>query len=186
MEIYERYQYTKHPEDCRLYFLTLFNGGFRRAEAIKVRMDMVSYNKEAIMIRNAPVIKKRKYVTRNVPIQLDDKINPLAKEFLECIKDIDTEYLLTAKLPFGMGDSKVGSVSSKTVYNRIREMRLFPHALRAYRAMHLVAVKDFRAKDLVAWFEWKSAEMALHYTKTRAMLDRLGIKNPPRPGERII
>lgn len=170
--------------DCiRRTFLTLFNGGFRRAEAIKIRMDQIAFNEEAIVIYRAPILKKKKKKsTRDIVIPLDDEVNPLARELLDILVDQTTEYLLPAKIPFLGADRQYGGMSSKTVYNRMDAIGMFPHELRAYRAMQLVAERGWGPQELMTWFEWSNPTMAIHYTRTRDMAARMGVPKLPTLG----
>lgn len=184
MEIYDKCHYSEMGYCVRRTFLTLFNGGFRRAEAIKIKMDQIAFDENAIVIYKAPILKKKKKSTRDVVIPLDDKFNPLARQLLDIIVEQDTEYLLPAKVPFTGADRKYGNMSSKTVYNRMSSIGMFPHQLRAYRAMQLVAERDWSAQDLVAWFEWTNPTMAILYTRTRDIAAKMGVAKLPKLGGR--
>ncbi len=174
MKFYDACDNTSKPEDARLYFATLFESGCRESEAILLKPEQFAISDEAIYIKSVVVLKKRKAWTRNVLISRDD--NPIADELVAMVEDCDTEYLLPARLPFSGHKRPYGHVSRGTVYNRISEIPgLFPHALRAYRACHLVAERGFSVQDLVAWFHWKNATLAIHYTRTRDMAKRMGI-----------
>ena len=60
---------------------------------------------------------------------------------------------------------------------------LFPHLLRGYRAGMFVTERDFSIQELMRWFDWKSADMAVHYTRIRDMAESMGIENiPTKPG----
>ena len=179
LDLYKKHEETKYPETSRAGFLTIFEGGFRVSEAIQIRKDQCKYNDEAIVIQNAPVLKKKEKTLRNVIIKLDE-YNPLGYEFLELIKETEGKYLFPKHTGFGR-DYIPGLMSTRrTLYRRINDVGgLFPHSLRAYRAMMLVAERGFTVQDLVKWFEWTKADMAVHYTRTRDIANRMGIKKLP-------
>ncbi len=179
MEVFDRCSETGNPMCTRRTFLVLFNGGFRRAEAIRIKMDQIAFDEESIVIYRAPILKKKEKKVRDVIIPLDDKVNPLARELLNIIETQKTEFLLPAKVPFTGGDKERGSMSSKTVYNRMSAIKMFPHELRAYRAMQFVAERGWGPQDLVKWFEWTNPSMAIHYTRTRDIAARMGITKLP-------
>ena len=172
--------------DSKKYATLIFETGCRESEAIKLKPDQFKWNEEAIVISNAPVLKKRKKFTRDIIIKLDDK-NPLGYDLIEYVEACKTEYMLPG---FGRGFRSGGDrevegwrhVSPKTVYNRIIELNsdLWPHALRGYRASMLVYERGFSIQELMGWFEWKSADSAAHYTKTRDLAHAMGIENVPR------
>lgn len=179
MEYYDAADGAPYPEDSRLYFTLLFESGCRRTEAPKIRPEMIRYNDEAIVIRNVPVLKKGKRTIRDAIIKRDDH-NPLAKELIRFKEECDTDYMLPGLKPNTREKVANRHVSSKTVYNRISEISdLFPHALRAYRASMLVHERGFSVQQLVSWFEWKNADMAIHYTRTRDIAAEMGINNLP-------
>ncbi len=183
MKIYDKCDTTTMMGNCiRRTFLTLFCGGFRRSEAIRIKMDQIAFDENTIVIYKAPILKKKKKSTRDIVIPIDDKINPLARELLSIIEYQDTEYLLPAKVPFTGADRDYGNMSSKTVYNRMSAIGMFPHELRAYRAMQFVAERGWNAQDLMAWFEWANPIMAIHYTRTRDIAARMGVTELPKLG----
>ena len=179
MKVYDKCNDSNNPSCVRRTFLVLFNGGFRRTEATMIKMDQIAFDENTIVIYNAPILKKKFKSTRNVIIPIDEKINPLASELLTIIKNQDTEYLLPAKVPFTGDDQKYGAMSSKTVYNRMASIGMFPHALRGFRAMQFVAERAWGPQELMAWFEWSSSGMALHYTRTRDIALRMGVGRLP-------
>jgi len=181
MGMFEGSRAAPYPMDSKKYGTILFESGCREAEVIKLKPTMFRINDEAIVGYNIPVLKKRGRGTRRVVIKLDE-LNPLGYDFVDYIEECDTEYLLPGLRPFSREVVPGRHISAKTVYNRITEIHpeLWPHALRGYRASMLVYERGFSVQDLVSWFNWKSADMALHYTKTRDMAEAMGIKNVPR------
>jgi len=176
MELYHGCDEAKYPEDSRAAFLVLFTGGFRVSEALQITRSQVKYNDKAVVIYRAPVLKKKRLTLRNVVAVCDDR-NPLAKEFIEYVEDLRGEYLL----PRRVGPLRLlvpdEPTSRMTLWRRVYEATgLFPHALRAYRAMHLVSERGFNPQQLVSWFEWKNADMALHYTRTREIAASMGLE----------
>ncbi len=200
MGLYKACDNAKYPEDSRLYFEVLFETGCRESEAILLRPEQFKYNEEAIMVSRAPVDKKKRrvktgrtlpdgepefksvkqYETRDIFIKLEN--NPIAHNLIESIKKCDTEYVLAAKMPFSREVIRDQHTTRATVYNRISEIHpdIWPHGLRAYRASHLVYERDFDVQDLVAWFKWQSADVAVHYTQTKNMARKMGITKIPR------
>ena len=170
-----------YPEDSKKYGTILFESGCRKAEVVLLKKSMFRWNEEAIQGQNIPVLKKGERATRNVLIRLDDK-NPLGYDLVEYLEACDTEYLLPGRTPFSRTIQGWRHISVKTVYNRITDIHpeLWPHALRGYRASMFVYERDFTIRELVTWFNWSSAEMALHYVRTRDMAKFMGIKNIPR------
>ena len=181
MEMLDGSKKAPHPEDSEKYATIIFETGCRRGEVILLKPDMFRWNDHAIAIRNVPVLKKRGRATREIIIGLDS-LNPLGDRLVDYVEDCDTEYLLPGLTKFSREVEPLRHVSPKTVYNRVTEIHpdLWPHALRGYRASMLVYERGFSVQMLVAWFNWKSADMALHYTKTRDMADAMGIKVLPR------
>lgn len=179
ISLFRLYEETKYPEVSKAGFLLCFEGGFRASEAIVIRKDQCFYNDDAIVIRHAPVIKKKSPTYRNVLIKLDVK-NPLGYEFRELIEDCEGTYLFPKHTPLYREYKPHLQSTRRTLYRRINEIgNLFPHSLRAYRAMMLVAERGFTVQNLVEWFSWSSADMAIHYTRTRDIAKVMGIKNLP-------
>ncbi len=170
-----------YPEDSKKYATILFETGCRETEAIKLKPEQFKWNEEAIIVSNASVLKKRKKFTRNIIIKRDDR-NPLAHALIEYVDACKSEYLMPGLQRFTREVEPWRHVSPKTVYNRITELHpdLWPHALRGYRASMLVYERGFSIQELMGWFEWKSADSAAHYTKTRDLAHAMGIKNVPR------
>jgi len=175
------YNDAPHPEDSEKYATIIFETGCRLGEVILLKPGMFKWNEDAIAVRNVPVLKKRVRTTREIIIGLDS-LNPLGYRLVDYVEDCDTEYLLPGLTKFSREVEPWRHISPKTVYNRVSEIHpdLWPHALRGYRASMLVYERGFSVQMLVAWFNWKSADMALHYTKTRDMAEAMGIKNVPR------
>ena len=179
LKLYKQYEETPYPDDSRNSFLLIFEGGFRASEAIQITRDQCKWNDEAILIQNAPVLKKKTPTTRNVIIKLDEH-NPLGYEFKQIIEDCKTKYLLPKRSRFYRNTIEDKPTSYRSLFNRVNEINgLFPHSLRAYRAMMLVNERGFSVQDLVKWFEWTKADMAVHYTRTRDIATRMGIKELP-------
>ena len=181
LKYYENAEDAPYPEDSKLYFTAIFETGCREAEVICLTPSMFRWNDEALVINGVPVLKKRKRVTRDIVVKLDD-LDPLGFELIDFVESCDTDYLLPGLRRFSREKEKHRHVSPKTVYNRISEIHkdLWPQAIRAYRASMLVFERGFTVQDLVRWFEWKSADMALHYTRTKDIANSMGIKNLPK------
>ena len=178
-EHYDQIPYTKYPEDSKACFLTIFQGGFRAAEAIHVKRDMVKWNDQMILISKVRVLKKKDRTLRNVLIKRDE-LNPLAEDFINLVENIKGEYLIPKRLKFSRALVPDKPCTTRTVYNRINEISgRFPHELRAYRAMMLVAERGFTVSQLMRWFEWSKADMAIHYTATRDLAASMGITELP-------
>jgi integrase len=184
MRYYRLAEAAPYPDDSRDAMTLLFEGGFRCSESTKIRREMCNYNDEAIVIRRAPVLKKKKPKDRlrDVIIRRDAK-DPLANELVKLI-DRSEDYLLPGYLPFTHTPVSSRGACRKTIYNRIIEIssELFPHALRSYRASFLVWERGFDLRELVNWFSWESQagiQMALHYTSQVDMAKKLGITNLP-------
>jgi len=177
---YNQIPYTKYPEDSRASFLTIFQGGFRASEAIHVTRDMIKWNDEVIVISRSEVLKKNDRTLRNVLIKRDE-LNPLAEDFIDLVENGSGDYLIPKRLKFSRALVPDQPCNRRTVYNRINEISGgFPHELRAYRAMMLVAERDFSVSQLMRWFEWSKADMAIHYTATRDLAASMGIKELPK------
>jgi len=43
----------------------------------------------------------------------------------------------------------------------------------------LVHERDFRVQQLVSWFKWEKADMAIHYTRTKDLAADMRIKILP-------
>ena len=172
-----------YPGDSMKYATIIFETGCRKTEVIKLKPSQFKWNDEAIVVQNAPVLKKGERSTRDIMIVLDEK-NPLGYALIDYLEDCENkeEYLLPGLKKFSREEEPWRHVSPKTVYNRITEMHpdLWPHALRGYRASMLVYERQFSVQDLVGWFNWTSADMAVKYTRTRDMATAMGVKNVPR------
>jgi len=199
LNYYEAINEAPFPEYSRLYFVTIFEIGCRESEAILLRPTQFTWNDEAIYVRDVPVDKKKKRVktgrllpngrpemigvkkvhSRNVLVKLEE--NPLADVLIDLVESCDTDYLLPARKRCSREIISDRHTSRGTVYNRITEIHedLWPHGIRGYRASHLVHERDFTVRDLVKWFEWEGADMALHYTRTKDMAKAMGIKDIP-------
>lgn len=170
---------TYDYEDSRLVFNTIFQTGARESEAILIRPEMFRYNEEAIMGR-IPLLKKRRKAVRDVIIKIDDR-NPLALEFRDTLENCKTDYLLPRRRRYTREIVAHEHTSKSTVYRRITELHpdLWPHAIRGYRASMLVNERNFTVQNLVSWFQWTNANMAIHYTRTRDLAGEMGIKELP-------
>lgn len=178
-QTYNQIPLSKYPNDSWSCFLTIFQGGFRSGEAVQVKREMCSYNDEAIIIRKVPVLKRRERVLRNVIIKRDH-LNPLADHFINLIDYGEGEYLIPKRERLWRTLIPDEPTTTRTVYNRINEITGgFPHELRGYRAMMLVAERDFTVSQLMRWFEWSKADMAIHYTATRDLAASMGIEHLP-------
>jgi integrase len=184
LDYYKQADAAPYPQDSKDYLTLLFEGGFRRSEATQIRKGMCSYNEEAVVIRRAPVLKKKKVKDsfRDIFIRRDN-VDPFSGELVNLI-DRSVDYLLPGFTRFTHVSEPMRGVSSRTVYSRISEINvnLFPHALRSYRASFLVWERGFDLRELVSWFSWESQagiQMALHYTSQVDMAKKLGIKNIP-------
>lgn len=184
MRYYQLAEAAPYPEDSQDAVTLIFEGGFRCSESTKIRREMCSYNDDAVVIRRAPVLKKKKPKDRlrDVVIRRDDK-DPLADELVKLI-DRSEDYLLPGYLPFTHTPVPSRGACRKTIYNRVVEISgdLFPHALRSYRASFLVWERGFDLRELVRWFSWESQagiQMALHYTSQVDMAKKLGIRELP-------
>jgi len=179
LELYNKHKEAPYPETSRAAFLLLFNGGFRASEAITIKKEQCRYNDEAVIIEHTPVLKKKNLSYRDVVIRLDDA-NPLGYEFVDLIEETEGEYLFPKHTKFYRNIIPDMMSTRMTLYRRVNEVGgLFPHSLRSYRAMMLVYEREFTVQDLVKWFEWTNADMAVRYTRTRDIAQRMGIKNLP-------
>lgn len=175
---------TPYLADSRKYATILFETGCRIAEGVQLKRDMFTWNEEAIMGWDVPVLKKKEEENpvRRIMIKLDDH-NPLGFEFVEYLEaSKEGEYLLPGLKRFSREEEPWRHASIKTAYNRITELHpdFFPHILRGYRAGMLVNERGFSIRELMGWFDWKSTDMAVHYTKIRDMAAAMGIKNVPQ------
>lgn len=183
IEKYNKIPKSKYPEDSYAAFLTVFQGGFRAAEAVQVRKDMVAYDENAIVIYRCPVLKKTNQMYRNVVIVRDYK-NPMADPFIKVVENCEGEYLIPKRTRMLRELIPDEPSTTRTLYNRINEIEGgFTHELRAYRAMMLVAERGFTVSQLMAWFEWEKAEMAIHYTRTRDVGKMMGLDKLPTLSE---
>lgn len=200
MKYYEAADDAPYPEDSRLYFVTIFEIGCRESEAILLKPTQFRWNDEALYVRSVPVDKKKRRVktgrflptgqpemvsikkkhSRDVLIKIED--NPLATELVEMVKSCDTDYLMPARKRRSREIIPDRHTTRGTVYNRITEIHpdIWPHGVRGYRASHLVHERGFTVRDLVKWFEWEGADMALHYTRTKDIAKAMGIQEIPR------
>lgn len=181
MEMFGNYEDAPYPEDSKMYGTVLFETGCREAEVVLLKPEMFLWNEESVIVRNAPVLKKKKRTTRDIVIKIDER-NPLAYPLIEYVEACESDYLLPGRKRFTREIEPWRHISTKTVYNRIVDIHpdLWPHALRGYRASMLVYERNFSVQDLVGWFNWKSADTALHYTKTRDIASSMGIRELPR------
>lgn len=179
LDIYKKYEEAPYPETSKAGFLLLFEGGFRASEALTITKSQCKYNDEAIIISHTPVLKKKNESYRDVVIKLDE-YNPLGYEFVDLINNTEGEYIFPKHTKFYRNIIPDAMSTRYTLYRRINEIgNLFPHSLRSYRAMMLVYERDFTVQDLVKWFEWTSADMAVRYTRTRDIANRMGITELP-------
>lgn len=165
-------------------FVTLFETGCRVSEAIELRADQFKYNDEAIIVRNAKVLKQKekRRAMRNILIKLED--NPLAYKLIEIVENCEHGYLLPKRLRFSGTIDRFRHTARSTVYVKIKEIspEIWPHWLRSQRASHLVFERNLDAYALADWFKWTSMDMPLHYINQtmEKMADNMGIKNVPR------
>ena len=98
LNLYNKCEHTKYPDESRLYFTVYFETGCRVSEGLQLTPEQIRWNDHAISVNNVPVLKSRKRETRNVLISLED--NPLAHELLDFVEDCKTKYLLPRRLQF--------------------------------------------------------------------------------------
>jgi len=68
---------------------------------------------------------------------------------------------------------------TKSLYVSRFDSGLWVHGLRGLRASHLVRERGFDVFNLTRWFNWKSADMAIHYTQSKDMAKILDIPEIP-------
>ena len=179
MNLYRKAENTRYPEESKLYFTFYFETGCRVSEGLLVRPEQFKRNEYAIHVYNVPVLKRNKRDTRNILIKLED--NPLAYELLNFLDECNTKYLLPKHKKFSREIIPDQHTSRSNVYRKICEIdsSLWVHGLRGLRASHLVAERGFDVFLLTRWFNWKSADIAVHYTQTADMAKALGIPEIP-------
>ena len=179
MRLYSKAEETNFPEESKLYFVVFFETGCRVSEGLQLRPEQFKVNDYAIQVYNAPVLKRRKRETRNILIKLED--NPLSYELLEYLDECTTTYLLPRRKQFSREIIPDQATSRSNVYRKVREIdpSLWVHGLRGLRASHLVAERGFNVFNLTKWFNWRSADMAVHYTQSIDMAKALGIPEVP-------
>jgi len=185
--------YNKCPSpEHEAIFLTLFHTGCRVSEAIELRRDQVAYNESAVYVYAAPVLKHKKKANREIMIPYNPS-NLLFPKFLEYLdRGLETEggghvkptYLLPAYEKFTHGLVLDRHTTRSTVYVKLSQIDpdLYPHQLRGWCAGMLAEEHDLNAFDLMTWFNWKTADMASHYARTRerALEAKLGIAEAPK------
>ena len=179
LRLYAKAEDTHFPEESKLYFLVFFETGCRVSEGLQLRPEQFKVNDYAIQVYNAPVLKRRKRETRNILIKLED--NPLSYELLDYLDECNTTYLLPRRKQFSREIVSDQATSRSNVYRKVREIDpgLWVHGLRGMRASHLVAERGFNVFNLTKWFNWRSADMAVHYTQSVDMAKALGIPEVP-------
>lgn len=179
MRLYTSADYTRFPDESRLYFAVFFETGCRVSEGLQLKPEQFKNNEYAIQVYNAPVLKRGKRETRNILIKIED--NPLAYELLDFLDECTTKYLLPRRKKFSREIISDQATSRSNVYRKIREIdpSLWVHGLRGLRASHLVAERGFNVFNLTKWFNWRSADMAVHYTQSVDMAKVLGIPEVP-------
>lgn len=175
---------TRYPEESRACLLVVFEGGFRASEALMITPDQCSWNDEAIVIYNAIVLKKQRtrrgVSQRDIYIKVDEK-NPLGYAFRDLLESCTTKYLIPKRKRFSRELVRDLPMSYRTLKDRISAISpdIFPHALRGLRATMLTLERDFSIQDLLNWFQWSRADIALHYSRTRDVSKKMGISNVP-------
>lgn len=172
-----------HPQDSKIIFVTIFETGTRKMEAVGLRPEQFKINENVIIGQNIQVLKYRKTTTRPVVIKRDD-LNPLAEDFVDIIQNCSGKYLIPAykRGPYRTPNPDFPT-SGSSIFRRVTEIHedLFPHIIRGYRASHLTYERGFEIRDIMAWFNWKNADSAAHYTRTRDIARRMGIKDEELP-----
>ena len=179
MGLYYKAEETRYPKESQLYFALYFETGCRVSEGLQLRPEQFKWNRHAIHIYNAPVLKRGQRETRNILIKLED--NPLAYELIEFLDECNTQFILPQRKKFSREVVPDQATSRSNVYRKIRaiDSGLWVHGLRGLRASHLVAERGFDVFHLTRWFNWKSADMAVHYAQTIDMAKALGIPEIP-------
>ena len=149
------------------------------SDALQLQPYQFRYNEDAIYILNVPVLKKHRRSSRNILIKIDD--NPLANDLIDMIENCTTRYLFPRHQKFSRKILHELHTSRSNVYRKVNAIDpcLWPHGLRALRASHLVSERGFNVFELTRWFNWRSSNMALHYTQSQSMAEVLGIKQIP-------
>jgi len=179
-----------YPEDSELATLTLFETGCRAGEGMRLHRGQASWNDECLVFYRVPVTKRRGSVFRDVII-LRRVEDPWCEVLIERLEAAPDGYLFPRLTPFTREPIPGSHVSRKTLWSRVSDVdpypvlprgkQMWPHGLRGLRASMLVAVYGFSVQMLVSWFEWKNANMALHYTRTRDLAKALGVGALPSP-----
>lgn len=157
-----------------------FETGCRVSGGLQLRPEQFKWNDYTINVYTAPVLKRGRRETRNILIKLED--NPLSHELLDYIDACTTKYLLPRRKKFSREIIPDQATSRSNVYRKIKEIDpcLWVHGLRGLRASHLVVERGgFNVFNLTKWFNWRSADMAVHYTQSVDMAKALGIPEIP-------
>jgi integrase len=175
---FEKCEEALYPEDSRLYFVVLFCAGVRSSEAIRLTPDMFDVRSHVIRVSGVPVLKKKRATYRNFPIVRDER-NPLAEYLVKYLDECETDYLLPHHARTTRDVEPRRPTTRQTIWRRIVEIAhpfFWPHSLRAWRASMLVYERGFTIQNLMEWFKWDRAEMAIHYTATRDLETAMGLK----------
>ncbi len=185
LELYERalaLDKEKNTNQYSLYFVTIFETGGRKSEVVLLTPQQIQWNDEAIVVERMEVLKRRKRVTRQVIIKIDE--NPLAQPFIEMVEQCNTDYLRPSRTPYSGNVVYDKYISSTSIYEKIVAIDpgIWPHWIRDQRSWHLSDVRGLDPYELKTWFEWGSIEMPAHYAGRRMekeMKIALGIEELP-------
>lgn len=122
----------------------------RRKVGNSIIKKQFEFTRDSILIHNVRCLKRRKRVTRSIPIVYTRQEEPFIKYVLDYLKILEPEDKL-----FPITRSRANQILEK--------VDLYPHYLRHLRATHLVTSNGFDTEHLKKFFGWSSGETAANY-----------------------
>ena len=174
----------------RGFIAALFETGGRVSEVLQLEAHHFEIDREAgvVVVRNMPRLKVFKKVgeltdgrwetesidavRRPFPILLAEPISPILVAWLE---QAGSGYLFPSPRRPGKPLSRAWAYKLSGRLQDETGVECWPHAFRSWRASQLVADYNLQILDLVDFFSWDKADMALHYSRRgwAGLLDRM-------------
>jgi len=153
----------------RALISALFETGGRVSEVLMLGKDNFVVQKPFLVVKAMPVLKRyskigeyvdengkvrwktrKKIGYRTFPIHMNEPLCPSLLEYIDKIKE-----------------GKLFHIGRTQVYRIVRSLdtNIFPHWFRAQRASQLALEYGFDVHDLIDFFNWKSLQTAIHYSR---------------------
>lgn len=173
----------------RAFIATLFETGARVSETLQLEAHHFEVDREegVVVVRGMPRLKAFKKVSellgggwitepveavrRSFPILLAEPLAPIMAEWVEQAEGL----LFPSPRRPGKPLSRAWAYKLAGRLEEATGIPCWPHAFRSWRASQLVQDYNLQVLDLVDYFTWAKADVALHYSRRgwAGLLDRM-------------